>query len=150
MPKYTKDEVSEARASLQRLLNPHNVRYVNEGEHVGWFSDVSNGEPIRAYGVRERVREHLPTVYFVIASVSRSGMSRTVRVYVDGEQGLRYITAYCAKVLGWRIKRDYKDGVVVDGCGMDMCFHLLNCVTFAVFGYGPNVLSADHFRREVL
>lgn len=145
MPKYTKAEIEEARAELAESLNPKGVRREhNAAGDLRWCG--SDGISIGDYDLRAE----LPTVYFVIPSVARSGMSRTMRVYVDGPDGLRYVTGYVAKVLGWALKYGGQDAIVVKGCGMDMTFHLLDCVCGAVFGCGPSALNANHFRREVL
>jgi hypothetical protein len=141
MTKPTKAQLAEiegSRVALATLLNPHNLSKVTY-------------EARRASGDATG----LPTLYFVIESVSRSGMSRTMRVYVQAtdDQGrpyMQWITGHVARVLGWRMARGWKDGVRVDGCGMDMCFHLVDCLLRAVFGYGPEALNANHYRRETL
>lgn len=146
-------EIEESREFLRGLLNPKNVRRAMGDNGPTWFVQL---EPGAAYPTTEReIRDHLPTLYFVIESVSRSGMSRKMRAYVqatddNGRPYLRWITNHVAKVLGWRMKRDWKNCIQVDGCGMDMCFHLTDCLLHAVFGYGPDALNANHFRRETL
>lgn len=96
--KHSKDEVAESMASLRESLKPGD------------------------------------TVTSVIRSVSRSGMSRTLDVYkfeVSGEHwktrdnGVRtlWLTFHVARVLGLSRPRD-GDALRVDGCGMDMGFHI--------------------------
>ncbi len=61
-------------------------------------------------------------VYTIVTHVSRSGMSRRIRLFVvrDGEN--RSITHLVARAVGYRIVRGWADSIHVDGCGMDMCF----------------------------
>lgn len=83
------------------------------------------------------------TVYAVVTHVSRSGMSRSIEFYVpcmnrdwkldivDGHtvrrdvrrMGIAKITRDVAYALGYRIDRR-NGGVIVGGCGMDMCWHV--------------------------
>lgn len=75
------------------------------------------------------------TVYTIVRKVSRSGMQRQISlvVFVDGRP---IHPNYAASiVLGERIKRGgMKDALVVNGCGMDMGFHLVNSLEHAL-GY---------------
>lgn len=153
MAKKTKAQLAEkeeSRVALAALLNPNGLhREVNAAGDLRWFG--ADGISIGDYDVRK----YLPTIYIVIDTVARSGMSRTMRVYVqaeddDGRPYLQWITGHVARVLGWRLERGGRDAVRVDGCGMDMCFHLVDCLLHAVFGYGPEALNANHYRRETL
>jgi hypothetical protein len=77
-------------------------------------------------------------VYVSIASVSSSGMSRTMRVFVVNNNELYNVTYYVGQVLGWTVK-DNKYGqrvIKVDGAGMDMAFHLVNCLSYALHADG--------------
>lgn len=96
------------------------------------------------------------TVYTILRSVSRSGMSRVIDLYTirDGEP----------KCIGWLTGRalDYRmatnaEGLKVSGCGMDMGFHLVNSLSYALHGIAaPEIVrcyrlasedaSADKFR----
>lgn len=73
-----------------------------------------------------KLRELCPpgtTVYTKLNHVSRSGMSRSITPFliVDGEP--RYITWSVAVLFGQ--SRDKYDGLKIDGCNMDMGFHLV-------------------------
>ena len=156
MAKLTKAQQAdkeESRQFLAELLNPRNARHEGSAAYPDqWLVDLPDKPrwPVDKY----ELRKHLPQLYFVIDSVARSGMSRKMRVYVmaedEGKPYLRYITAHVARVLGWRLVRGSHDAIQVDGCGMDMTFHLTDCLAHAVFGYGPNALNANHFSRTVL
>ena len=85
----------------------------------------------------EQLRKLLPegaTVYTVLRSVAKSGMSRRIDLYtvVGGE--LRFLSGYVGEVLGY--KRGKGDGLTVGGCGMDMGYHLVHSLSQAMFGDG--------------
>ena len=80
-------------------------------------------------------------VYATVRTVSRSGMSRRIDLYAirpgtpqyrDGHPWLARLSYYAAAALGWPCN---DDGVRVDGCGMDMRFHLVYCLSQALFGF---------------
>lgn len=145
--KHTKLEIDEAKADLRAFMNPRYMHAHPQPDAKGkrrFFVTMESGEQRVIY--ESEARDYLPTLYFVIASVSRSGMSRTMRVYVDRD-GLVPVHGLISRVTGLTLTRD---GVRIGGCGMDMTFALLDSVCGAVFGNGPGVLNANHFQREVL
>lgn len=85
------------------------------------------------------------TVYTVLRHVSKSGMQRRIDCYTIGkDRRLQYLSGYM-EALGIA-KRGRKDqGLVVNGCGMDMGFHL-------VYGLGatlwPNGTKKPHGMRN--
>lgn len=90
------------------------------------------------------------TVYTILRSVSASGMTRHLSLVVagignDGAPALYDITYHAAKVLGDKLQ-DHKGHrtIKVNGCGMDMGFHLvyeLSSVLFAGQDRAGYVLS---------
>ena len=62
-----------------------------------------------------------------IKSVSRSGMSRRMRVYASDLRDISYLVA---RAIDWSIN---DKGILVSGCGMDMTFHLADCLTYALY-----------------
>ncbi len=94
----------------------------------------------------EELRELLAagdTVYSIVRSVARSGMSREISFVIfyvrpgapRGEGPTpRYLSRAISLALGWRMSRRDRAAIVVNGCGMDMCFHTLDCVR-AALGY---------------
>lgn len=72
------------------------------------------------------------TVYTVLRSVSRSGMSRDVSVHIIRDGHPLTMTFHVSRTLGWRLKRGFTDSVVVRGCGMDIGFHLVDCLSRAI------------------
>lgn len=94
-------------------------------------------------------------VYATVRTVSRSGMSRRIDLYTiaadagrdGGQPWLAYLSGLAAAVLGWPCN---DDGVRVDGCGMDMRFHLVEALSFALFGYEQKEggYSVERLRME--
>jgi hypothetical protein len=74
------------------------------------------------------------TVYHVMRSVSRSGMRREIVSYAIVDDRMQYLSGYMARVLDMR--RGKRDGLIVNGCGMDMGFHLVNNLSYALYKDG--------------
>lgn len=67
-----------------------------------------------------RDRDGRPIVHTIVTHVSRSGMTRHMRLFMVYAGQICEITSRTARALGWRTK----DGVlIVHGVGMDMGFH---------------------------
>lgn len=72
-------------------------------------------------------------IYAIIRSVSRSGMSRRISFYMIDKSEIRDITVFiywlCSHFNIGEYKQGSKylreEGMRVDGCGMDMIFHVL-------------------------
>lgn len=92
----------------------------------------------------QRLKQWLPkgkTVYCIVRQTSRSGMSRNIQlVYFntskDGEAEDRHPTYTAAKVLNVACHQNNgHDTIRVNGCGMDMCEHLVNdLLSYAMYG----------------
>ncbi len=104
---------------------------------------------------REYLRALCPpgaTVYTVLRHASRSGMDRVIACFVMGRDGagacapLWVPSSRIARVLGsgWRDDRNY-DGNHVGGVGMDMGWHLVYTLSFALYGQ-----DADDAGRPIL
>lgn len=67
-----------------------------------------------------------------IKSVSKSGMSRVMDVFVNNKDSnyLLYVSRDVSKLCGLKLK---DNGVVVRGCGMDMTFWLADCITKCLY-----------------
>ena len=92
------------------------------------------------------------TVYTVLDHVARSGMTRHIRVLVPqrgrkrkGEpDAFLHPNWAVGKALGMRhAKRNgyEQDALVVGGCGMDMGFHLVYSLSYALYGKGYKCLG---------
>lgn len=85
-------------------------------------------------------------LYTVLRSVSRSGMSRVIDVYVIQDNQPIYLSGWIASALGWT-RTD--SGIRVSGCGMDAGFHLIHQLSYALFPdsficIGQGCPSNDH------
>lgn len=74
------------------------------------------------------------TIYCVVRSVSRSGMSREIDLYAIKDNEPIYLSSSAAVLLGWPISK--RDAIKVSGCGMDMCFHTVYSLSYAMFDNG--------------
>jgi hypothetical protein len=88
---------------------------------------------------RELLRKWLKpgdTVHTILDHVSRSGMCRHIRLVVLKCENDRPIDLHpnhaAGLVLGYR--RAKRDGLVVGGCGMDMGFHIVHSLGYALWG----------------
>lgn len=74
------------------------------------------------------------TVYTVLRSVSSSGMTRHISLLVANGDEITDITYYAAGVLGDSLyERDGSRSIRVNGCGMDMGFHLVYNLSSVLF-----------------
>ena len=79
-------------------------------------------------------------VWTVLRHRSPSGMSRTIDLVrlergSDGEERVSTYAWNAAKALGWRFDKA-RDGIKVQGCGMDMGFHAVYELSAVLFGDG--------------
>lgn len=83
----------------------------------------------------ETLQKLLPpgsTVYTILRHVSRSGMQRDIDLYrFEGGEKI-YLSYYVANALGY--SRANGGALKVPGCGMDMGFHLVNSLSYALHG----------------
>lgn len=79
------------------------------------------------------------TVYTTVRHVSASGMSRRISLFVAVKGTIQPITWDVARALGESVKgrAGYVQdvGLTVGGCGMDMCFHVVNSLSYILHGY---------------
>lgn len=98
--------------------------------------------------LRELLRPGME-VQCVMRHCSRSGMRRRISLVVVGKDGsVFHLDGLAARALQWSRVRQYPgDGVVVDGCGMDMGFHVVYSLSSLVFGdYVVRLSGADRAR----
>lgn len=73
------------------------------------------------------------TIYGIVKKVSPSGLSRVMRFYVIKENNPVSLTSLVGDLLG--SKHNYKiEGVVIKGCGIDVCADTVFKVSNRVFG----------------
>lgn len=101
-----------------------------------------------------RLREWLrpgDTVYTILRHVSRSGMQRSIApiAFLNNDaRDARYLARNVALALGMAEDR-HREGVKINGCGMDMGAHLVYSLSSALFrdGFGcvgEGCPSSDH------
>lgn len=77
-----------------------------------------------------------PTVYTVLRHVSQSGMSRDISLKTVEDGQIRDITYTVAIALGEKPKdKDGQRVIRVNGCGMDMGFHLVYGLSSVLYGH---------------
>lgn len=88
------------------------------------MSKKSEKDAARDEAVAElrKILEPGDTVYGIVRTVSKSGMSRTMTFYAIKDNRPVYLTGYMSKALGLTVVRGWHDAVRVHGCGMDMIF----------------------------
>lgn len=73
----------------------------------------------------------------VLSHVSRSGMTRWIRVLVVNDGGeIEDVSWHVAKATGYPVNTRNHSGVEVGGCGMDMGFHLVYGLSRELFRDG--------------
>lgn len=85
----------------------------------------------------EHLREYIKpgdTVYCILRHVSQSGMSRRISLLTIDDNTPSFWDYSISKATGVRLHKD--QGLVVRGCGMDMGFHLVDNLSWALFGEG--------------
>ena len=85
------------------------------------------------------------TINAKVNNVSQSGMSRNVGLYIIKNGDLLNISYWAAKALEWGYKDGYNGGVKVSGCGMDMLFHTIDALSYAM-GYGSICQDRDQVK----
>lgn len=74
-------------------------------------------------------------VYCTVTHVSRSGMSRSIALYIVRKGEIVSITHYIKRILGYPFDQT-NGGVKVSGCGMDMGFHTVYSLSRALYPKG--------------
>ena len=74
------------------------------------------------------------TLYTIVTHVSQSGMSRNIKVLDIKGGNPSYWNYYISKILGYTLKDD--GTLKVQGCGMDMGFHVVNQLSKVLFDDG--------------
>jgi hypothetical protein len=82
------------------------------------------------------------TIYTHVEHVSRSGMMRVISAKVIRDNEPRDISWLVAKALDWSYQDKWPYGVKVNGCGMDMAFHLVTTLASTLWWQ-----QADEMRK---
>jgi hypothetical protein len=103
-------------------------------------------EKYEAIKTLQRILPPGSRVYCILRSVSRSGMSRTIDFYACKKDGPVYLTGYIARALDYR--QDRESALKVGGCGMDMGFHIVNSLSYAIHGMKDRGDASFHNARR--
>ncbi len=122
MPKYTKEDRERAEKRLREVLRL-----------APCVRDPRTGS--RSYS------EPRQKIYLCTKHVSRSGMRREISIYAHDGEELTWLSWSASRLLGWSLGKH--DGVMVDGCGMDMGFHLVDCLARTLFGKDASANDFD-------
>ena len=71
-------------------------------------------------------------VYTLIRHVSRSGMSRDISCFIVKAHSICTIDWHVQRVLDYPFSKN--QGIKVGGCGMDMGYHVVNSLSYALHG----------------
>lgn len=114
-------------------------RVMSRTKTSGKYRDEAVAELAKAFEVAPRDSLGRPVVWVNVTHVSKSGMSRRMRLYVvTPDRDVRDLTWLVARALDAMQPDDR--GVRVDGCGMDMRWHLVDAVArVAGVGTGNDV-----------
>jgi uncharacterized Zn ribbon protein len=94
----------------------------------------AEGKRLRAEHAKQSLLNILKdgdTVYTILRHVSASGMSRRIDLYTFRDNKPVYLSGYYAMMQG---EEPPRDGYKVGGCGMDMGFHLVYCLSSKLYG----------------
>ena len=125
------------RAPSGEVFPSEHPEYHKECENLG---AGAKGKAARAEYCKAELRALLTPgdkVYCILRSVSSSGTSRSISLYVKNDGDLRSIDSLSADALGYKLAK--KEGLLVSGCGMDMGFHLVYSLGCAVWPDGTGV-----------
>lgn len=102
--------------------------------------NTKNTEQRQAIDELRELLEPGETIWTVVRHVSKSGMARAIDAYVfrtDESTGQPYklwLSPKIARACGMQFHQKY-EAVWLQGCGMDMGFHLVNTLSYALHGY---------------
>lgn len=82
----------------------------------------------------KRVLSPGDSVYGIVRTVSRSGMSRMIDFYTFQQNQPIYLTGYMSTLLG--ISRNKEGALKVSGCGMNMVYATVSNLSYALFEDG--------------
>ena len=74
------------------------------------------------------------TLFTIVTKVAPSGMSRRIKVLDIKDGNHSYWSYYVSKALGYKLKDD--GSILVQGCGMDMGFHVVYSLSQTLFNDG--------------
>lgn len=118
--------MQEADGTIFQTTNPE---YHKQAEKL---PQAKGKELYRAQCI-EKVRamlENVDTVYGIVRHVIASGMSRDIDLYIIADNRPVYLTGYASTILDYPMAKSH--GMKVGGCGMDMVFHCVSSLAYAI------------------
>lgn len=114
-----------------------------ESDHPEWHKDCRRVTKKEYLAAREKyARDYLLSlvkpgsrVYTQVNRVARSGMSRSISVYVPHDGDIVNVSAYVADLTGFRRDKNVL-AIIAEGCGMDMGFHTVYALGAALWPQG--------------
>jgi hypothetical protein len=88
------------------------------------------------------------TVFTTVVNVARSGMSRHIRLFVMEDNAPRDISYLVGRILDYRVS-DKTGGLIVSGCGMDMCYHTVYALSRALYPNGFTCTGVSVYNANV-
>lgn len=102
-----------------------------------------NGQKTSSIGLLRDILSPGDTVYTILSHVSRSGMTRWLKVIVVKNGEANDVTWHVAKATGYPVNTRNHEGVEVGGCGMDMGSHLVYGLSRVIFDDFPCTGKTD-------
>ena len=118
--------MQEADGTIFQTTNPE---YHRQAEKL---PQAKGKELYRAQCI-EKVRamlENVDTVYVIVRHVIASGMSRDIDLYIIADNRPVYLTGYASTILDYPMAKSR--GMKVGGGGMDMVFHCVSGLAYAI------------------
>ena len=98
------------------------------------MSKATKAEKAEAFSNLRKWIKPGDTVHTIMDHVSSSGMSRNIRVVLVDKDGDITHPNWAVSVLLGYPRAKHGDGMRVGGCGMDMGFHIVHSLGYALFG----------------
>lgn len=108
-------------STLTKPLSKRALKELNKSESIETLRKLMAGDS-------------KPVIYTILRHVSSSGMSRDISLIYIKNGDPYFITYHAAHALGDSLKeRNGSDAIRVNGCGMDMGFHLVYNLSSVLF-----------------
>ena len=98
----------------------------------------------------EQLRKFLKpgdTIFTILRHTSKSGMTRDIDIYIVKDNEPVWLSGYARHVVGDGKSRD-GNSIRVGGCGMDMGYHIVHNLGYALFPDGFDCTMRDGHGRD--
>jgi ABC-type thiamine transport system ATPase subunit len=105
----------------QKPLSKRALKAIEQEENIEYLRNLIAGD-------------EKPVIYTILRHVSSSGMSRDISLIYIKNNSIYHLNYSAAMALGDRlVSRNSFDAIRVNGCGMDMGFHLVYSLSSVLF-----------------